>query len=177
MLVLISGVVLLTHKKPEPIGNLAVPLARNKNRSLGRRKPDDEEGGNNGQDGDNEREVLWSMEDHGEQDDDRSESGDDDIHHPHPVKRGLGLGEGQQSLIGGKGKDRMQTKKSRKAGMQGEEGISLIGETREEGEGELESDMNAVSEERYSSRSRAGSHGSVPVRDGFSNSWVIRRQY
>ena len=134
ILVLISGVVLLTHKKPEPIGNAAVPLARNKSQSRGRRKLDDEEDGGSRQGGDGEQEVLWSMGDHDEQDDDESESGDEDAHR-HLAKHGLGLGEqGQQSSIRGKGKDRIQTKKSRRAGRRDEEGIRLIGETREDEE-------------------------------------------
>lgn len=166
---LISGVILLTHKKPEPIGNVAVPLARNKNRSRGRRRPDDEEGGSSRQDGDREQEVLWSMGDNGEQDDEESESGGEDVHQQHLAKHGLGLGEqGQQSLIRGEAKDCIRTKKGRKASRQDEEGIRLIGETREEDEEGLESDLNAVSEEVGSSH--------TSLRAGFNN-WVNKRQY
>lgn len=106
ILVLISGVVLLTHKKPEPITgkikSTALPRRRRKGRkgksmigqngSTGHVEEgeDDEENGHP----DAENEVLWAVgdaSDEGDDDDDDDEDEDVD-HHQHPLHKTLPTG-------------------------------------------------------------------------------------
>lgn len=93
ILVLISGVVLLTHKKPEPSGPPRAPLVANPTRSRKDRKAqaadaDDEEadvlrGTEEGDEGSEEGRVVWNI---GEASDDE----DDGAHAEEPPSRGVG---------------------------------------------------------------------------------------
>ncbi|KAF5393269.1 hypothetical protein D9757_000629 [Collybiopsis confluens] len=96
ILILISGVVLLTHKKPEPgapvrsatvaSGSVALPRLRQRNSKRASSSKTDLEAGN--LDGDTslhsgENEMLWAV---GDTSDDDSQGEDEDIdHHQHPL--------------------------------------------------------------------------------------------
>ncbi|KAG6916663.1 hypothetical protein DXG01_005887 [Tephrocybe rancida] len=118
ILVLISGVVLLTHKKPEHAsGPAPVPLARAKKRT----DADAEEGRG-------EQEVLWAVgEDEGSDEEGVGEGEDPDVdHHQNPIQqtRPRGVGDKQaKAKSKGKGKSAGWKVKT-----QDEEGVGLIGE-------------------------------------------------
>ncbi|KAF8633435.1 hypothetical protein AX17_004605 [Amanita inopinata Kibby_2008] len=90
ILVLVSGVVLLTHKKPEPAGktiSATLPRARRANNSKSLRPEDNlesQEGiGHGAEYRDNEHDVLWGV---GNASDDDEHGEDEDIdHHQHPL--------------------------------------------------------------------------------------------
>ncbi|KAF8630685.1 hypothetical protein AX15_002828 [Amanita polypyramis BW_CC] len=112
--VLIAGVVLLTHKKPEPVNgkvkSATLPRARRpKNKSP--RLTDDlesQEENENGDERDNERDVLWNVG-NASDDDDIDQDEDDDIdHHQRP-----------SSSVDGRPKRRIPANN-------GEEGIRLM---------------------------------------------------
>ncbi|KAG6845883.1 hypothetical protein H0H87_000689 [Tephrocybe sp. NHM501043] len=142
ILVLISGVVLLTHKKPEHTGSTPVPLTRAKGKA--RKAGDAEEGRAAGEDG--EQAVLWAVGD-----DDSDEEGghghddeDPDVdHHQNPIQmshRPRGV-QADKAESRSKSKERGKTKTkgkgksvSWKVGDQDEEGVGLIGEDDEEEE-------------------------------------------
>lgn len=115
MLVLIAGVVLLTHKKPEPMDGKvksATPRPRRvKNRPLRPRGDlESQAGDEGGEDRDNEQDVLWEV---GNVSDDDDEGEDEDIdHHQHPLHSQVGV-EGQRNKRTG-------------AGNVGEEDIELV---------------------------------------------------
>ncbi|KAF8897042.1 hypothetical protein CPB84DRAFT_1781404 [Gymnopilus junonius] len=105
ILVLISGVVLLTHKKPEPVtGKIksnALPRRRRKARKgkmMGQNgvnghvgdEEDEEENGHP----DAENEVLWGVGDASDEGDDEDDEGEDEDvdHHQHPLHKALPTG-------------------------------------------------------------------------------------
>jgi hypothetical protein len=99
ILVLISGVVLLTHKKPEPLPNTPLPSAKilsARRRSKHLRPVNDEEG--RPEDA-NEHDALYSVGDGSDSEDLDLEAGDEDAdHHQNPMKlqhqpKGLNHGE------------------------------------------------------------------------------------
>lgn len=104
ILVLISGVVLLTHKKPEPITGKIKSTALPRRRKKGRKGKMNGQNGLNGQasEGDEEEnvrpdaenEVLWAVGDASDDgDDDDEELEDEDIdHHQHPLHKTLPTG-------------------------------------------------------------------------------------
>ncbi|KAF5370891.1 hypothetical protein D9758_002030 [Tetrapyrgos nigripes] len=94
ILILISGVVLLTHKKPEPGAvksatvSSSVPLSRVRKRnaktsSIGKVDPDSDDEGPSDEHGNGEEQTLWGV---GNASDD-DEGDDEDIdHHQHPLQ-------------------------------------------------------------------------------------------
>ncbi|KAF5380563.1 hypothetical protein D9615_004481 [Tricholomella constricta] len=128
ILVLISGVVLLTHKKPEPAGTTPAPLSRAKGKAgkgKGRRKTGDEEEGGTEDGGGGEQDVLWAV---GEDSDEESgEQEDPDIdHHQNPLQPQLRPRTSSVTVTDktkGKGKS-----VNWKARGEGEEGLGLIGD-------------------------------------------------
>ncbi|KAG7098606.1 hypothetical protein E1B28_000529 [Marasmius oreades] len=91
IMILISGVVLLTHKKPEPGSikpvTLGVPARGNNKMKGAKMAQSNSDGGSAGEDG--EREVLWTVgdgEDNGGGDEGDGDGEDEDIdHHQHPL--------------------------------------------------------------------------------------------
>jgi hypothetical protein len=157
ILILVSGVVLLTHKKPEPVSATpATLLAPAPGKKRKRRKPksgeEDVEGG--------EQDMLWTVGDDSG-DEDAQElgvveygNGDEDVdHHQNPVElrykhRGV-LSEGGvvKDVARGKGKGLM-----RKGS--GEEGVGLMGE-----DGDEDGDEEQVMD-RYRHQPSVHGHGS-----------------
>ncbi|KAG6876788.1 hypothetical protein C0992_011750 [Termitomyces sp. T32_za158] len=132
ILILISGVVLLTHKKPEHTSSVPVIASR-----TARKGKTDVEEGRSGHESESEREVLWTLGEDGDSDENgvaHLEEEDPDVdHHQHPI-----------SVVGdkrdGKGKDADRVKvkgKGRsvswKVNTRDEEGVGLIGEDDDEG--------------------------------------------
>ena len=92
IMILISGVVLLTHKKPEPGAikpvTLGVPMARPRKKKAKDAKAAQRSDENDIEPGDGEQEVLWTVGDAEDDDDDgdEEEGEDEDIdHHQHPL--------------------------------------------------------------------------------------------
>ncbi|KAG6832624.1 hypothetical protein H0H92_014460 [Tricholoma furcatifolium] len=137
ILVLISGVVLLTHKKPEPTNATPVPLARTKGKGKGKtRKISDAEEGRAGGGG-GEQDVLWAV---GEDESDGEHEEDPDVdHHQNPIQtqirpRGVGAEQATEHVkTKGKGKSVSWKVKSHD-----EEGVGLIGGETDEMEPEDE---------------------------------------
>lgn len=99
ILILVSGVVLLTHKKPEPgatpksAGLVSASMAmRRRMRRKKNKNPEneDEEAGTprTPRTGNGEEEVLWAVGDASDDDDDYEESDEDIDHHQHPLNKG-----------------------------------------------------------------------------------------
>ncbi|KAG6903031.1 hypothetical protein C0995_007464 [Termitomyces sp. Mi166 len=144
ILILISGVVLLTHKKPESTSSApAVPsrTARGKGKA---RKDINAEEGRVGEEG-GEQEVLWTLgedEDEDENEHGYLEEGDPDVdHHQNPIstigdKRDSKGKNADRSKVKGKGKSVSWKVKTRD-----EEGVGLIGEDEDEDEDEEDEDM------------------------------------
>ncbi|TFK44773.1 hypothetical protein BDQ12DRAFT_621156 [Crucibulum laeve] len=107
IIVLISGVVLLTHKKPEPVANKikssTVPRLRGRRASGMKKKKTLGEGDEDDEERFGEEEVLWAV---GGGSDEEEEGDDDDIdHHQNPAshangatQRELGASGSQQKL-------------------------------------------------------------------------------
>ncbi|RDB25413.1 hypothetical protein Hypma_007848 [Hypsizygus marmoreus] len=135
MIVLISGVVLLTHKKPEPTGTTPLPLSQNKGKNT-RRKGDVEQGEAGREGGEGEHAVLWAV---GNDSDDDSDAGEDeDIdHHQHPIQAQHRPRGGVGNVVHGKGKGKEKGKGKSvnwKAKDGGDEGVGLIGDDDDEDE-------------------------------------------
>ncbi|KAG5353771.1 hypothetical protein C0989_002554 [Termitomyces sp. Mn162] len=141
ILILISGVVLLTHKKPENTSSAPLILSRTA-KGKGKAKKDiDVEEGQTGEGA--EREVLWTLgEDEDEDEDGTSKNGhghfeeeDPDVdHHQNPIPavsdRKHSKGENlDRAKVKGKGKSVNWKVKTRD-----EEGVNLIGEDDDEEE-------------------------------------------
>ncbi|KAG6842186.1 hypothetical protein C0991_001679 [Blastosporella zonata] len=127
ILVLISGVVLLTHKKPEPTSTTPVALTRAKGRGKARKASDAEEG-RAGTGERSEQEVLWAVGE--DEDDEGHEDEDPDVdHHQNPINRPTPNKSAADSKQKGKGKS-----VSWKVKTLDEEGVGLIGEDEEEDE-------------------------------------------
>ncbi|KXN85382.1 hypothetical protein AN958_11482 [Leucoagaricus sp. SymC.cos] len=109
ILVLISGVVLLTHKKPEPatgkIKSSALPKRRTKAHSSKTKLAAEE--GDEGDERDGEDEVLWAV---GEVSEDEAEGEDEDVdHHQHPSYQ-QEESQHHSRVTGRKGKDNEDSK-------------------------------------------------------------------
>jgi len=115
ILILISGVVLLTHKKPEPVTGKIKSSApkRKRNTKAGKDMTlNDAENGNGTGEGsagygdqespDGERDVLWTVGNASDDDDDALEDDDDVDHHQHPLHQTLPTGR-----VGGMSKNDM----------------------------------------------------------------------
>lgn len=95
ILVLISGVVLLTHKKPEPVtGKIkSTSLPRRRRQSNKKNSNDngnaDEEDANEGEQHDGEDQVLWAVGNASDEEDDYDDGDEDIDHHQHPLHRAL----------------------------------------------------------------------------------------
>ncbi|KDR75824.1 hypothetical protein GALMADRAFT_68343 [Galerina marginata CBS 339.88] len=106
VLILISGVVLLTHKKPEPvtgkIKSTTLPRRRRRRKADKTVKKAGENGSGHvgeGQEGDDEPladgedEVLWAVGEVSDEDDEGEDGDDEDIdHHQHPLHQSLPSG-------------------------------------------------------------------------------------
>ncbi|PFH51547.1 hypothetical protein AMATHDRAFT_74896 [Amanita thiersii Skay4041] len=121
ILVLISGVVLLTHKKPEPGTDMVVKSATLPRPRRSRKKPTRPNGDVESLDAEEERtgerDVLWEV---GEASDDELGEDEDIDHHQHPLQGGLGgvtsrSGEETIELIGVSDEDDRTTKIQRYA--------------------------------------------------------------
>ena len=180
ILILVSGVVLLTHKKPEPVGatpatTLApVPPGKKRKRKTPKSGEEDVEGG--------EQDVLWTVGDDSG-DEDAQElgvveygDGDEDVdHHQNPIElrykhRGV-LSEGGIVKGVGRGKGKGPVRKGI-----GEEGVGLIGPDGDEDEdGDEEQVMNRyrhqpavhVQASRSNSGSSSGSSSRLTLTDPF----------
>ncbi|KAG5639411.1 hypothetical protein H0H81_002943 [Sphagnurus paluster] len=157
ILVLISGVVLLTHKKPEPKSTAPVPLSRATKGKSGRRRAGDEEEGLAGE-GTGEQAVLWAVGEDSDEDSGEhvhAEEEDPDLDHHqnpiHPPARPRAVDDTGKSRDTGKGKGA-----SWKTQNHGEEGKGLIGEDDDEEEEGYESGD--------SKRDARGSSSSLVVR-------------
>jgi magnesium transporter len=167
ILILVSGVVLLTHKKPEPVSatpttTLSQPPPGGKRK---RRKT------KSGQE-DGEQDVLWTVgDDSGDEDAQELGAveygdGDEDVdHHQNPIElrykhRGvLGKGGVVQDVAKGKGKGAV-----RKG--EGEEAVGLMGP---DGDGDEDGDEEQVMD-RYQHRPGVHGHGSRSVSSSGSSS-------
>ena len=171
ILILVSGVVLLTHKKPEPVSptpaaTLApVPPGRKRKRKTPKSGEEDMEGG--------EHDALWTVgDDSGDEDAQELgvvEYGDEDVdHHQNPIEfrykhRGV-LSEG-----GVRGKGKVPVHKG-----SGEEGVGLIGPDGDE-DGDEEQVMDRyrhkpaahVQNSRSNSGSSSGSSSGLTLTDPF----------
>ncbi|KAF9464989.1 hypothetical protein BDZ94DRAFT_1255042 [Collybia nuda] len=151
ILVLISGVVLLTHKKPEPVNAKTpggIPLQPGKVKGKSSKKPSRERG-------EGEQDVLWAV---GDDSDDGLENGrvedgdgdgDDDVdHHQHPLHNQYHHQNMPDDQGKGKGKGAV-----RKA--EGEEGVGLIHERDELDEEDEERHKDTDVMDRYQHQSQA----------------------
>ncbi|KAL0574964.1 hypothetical protein V5O48_007009 [Marasmius crinis-equi] len=144
IMILISGVVLLTHKKPEPGAikpvTLGVPMSRPRNKKkdgkAAQRDPEVQSEGDRG-----EQEVLWTVGDAEEDDDDDDgdhEEDEDIDHHQHPL---------------GMSVDPERRASSSRVATHGEEGRGLMSEEDAEHEHEHEAIRRSVGKSRSSTSS------------------------
>lgn len=118
IIVLIAGVVLLTHKKPEPVTGKIKSTAprRRKQRKGGKGAPGTENGNgiaNGHAEGEletrgSEGEVLWAVGEESDEHDEDDEGLDDDIdHHQHPIHNKIGSAQilGQPGPVARRGSD------------------------------------------------------------------------
>jgi hypothetical protein len=157
--VLISGVVLLTHKKPEPGAKPAsgIPLkpGKGKGKNKSRSKP-------TGEQGEGEQDVLWAVGDDSDNEDEHLEEGrvedgdgDDDVdHHQNPIQNKYR----HQSVLPddkGKGKGKGVVRKA-----EGEEGVGLIYERDEEEDEGVHEDPGVMDRYQHQPLGGAGEAGS-----------------
>ncbi|GLB37495.1 putative magnesium transporter NIPA [Lyophyllum shimeji] len=136
ILVLISGVVLLTHKKPEPVGPTPVPLVRKKGKAASRKTGDEEEGRARDDEG-GEQDVLWAVGEDEEESEEPAHARDEDPdvdHHQNPIQpQHRPRGSAVALLEKGEGKGKGV---NWRVHSQNEEGVKLIDEDDEEEEEE-----------------------------------------
>lgn len=178
ILVLISGVVLLTHKKPEPASAKSangIPLKPGKGKGKGKSRRKPAAAGEQGE-GEGEQDVLWAVGDDSDSESDDEQVEDEDVdHHQHPIENQYRHQSVPDDQGKGKGKDAV-----RKA--EGEEGVGLIHERdglEEDEEGhhgdpgvmdryqhqQQAQPSGAGSKTHLSSRSSSGLHIENPFRD------------